>query len=167
MRQAQEIKLASLGRLTASIAHNIRNPLSSVTHAAQLLAESDARLPPTCICWPSCSATPCASTRPSAAFWTFRGETATEHGPSTWRQWLPTFAEDFRVDHPELPIGYSVEILAPALRAQVETCDLSQILREFLRQRLQARRDALGKSRRCPTWSAIDAPEPSHFTLSG
>ncbi|MGB5734033.1 MAG: ATP-binding protein [Thiohalocapsa sp.] len=41
LRQAQEIKLASLGRLTASIAHNIRNPLSSVTHAAQLLAESD------------------------------------------------------------------------------------------------------------------------------
>jgi two-component system sensor histidine kinase PilS (NtrC family) len=40
-RQAQEMKLASLGRLTASIAHNIRNPLSSVTHAMQLLAESD------------------------------------------------------------------------------------------------------------------------------
>jgi len=40
-RQAQEMKLASLGRLTASIAHNIRNPLSSVTHAVQLLAESD------------------------------------------------------------------------------------------------------------------------------
>ncbi len=39
-RQAQEMKLASLGRLTASIAHNIRNPLSSVSHAAQLLAES-------------------------------------------------------------------------------------------------------------------------------
>jgi two-component system sensor histidine kinase PilS (NtrC family) len=39
-RQAQEMKLASLGRLTASIAHNIRNPLSSVSHAAQLLGES-------------------------------------------------------------------------------------------------------------------------------
>lgn len=42
VRQAQDIKLASLGRLTASIAHNIRNPLSAVTHAAQLLAESEA-----------------------------------------------------------------------------------------------------------------------------
>lgn len=40
-REAQELKLASLGRLTASIAHNIRNPLSSITHAAQLLAEAD------------------------------------------------------------------------------------------------------------------------------
>jgi len=39
-RQAQEMNLASLGRLTASIAHNVRNPLSSVNHAAQLLGES-------------------------------------------------------------------------------------------------------------------------------
>lgn len=37
--QAQQLKLAALGRLTASIAHEIRNPLSAVTHAAELLAE--------------------------------------------------------------------------------------------------------------------------------
>jgi len=41
-RAAQQIKLASLGRLTASIAHNIRNPLSAIGHAGQLLAESPA-----------------------------------------------------------------------------------------------------------------------------
>ncbi|KAA3651735.1 MAG: PAS domain-containing protein [Proteobacteria bacterium] len=37
--QAQQIKLAALGRLTASIAHEIRNPLTAVTHAAELLGE--------------------------------------------------------------------------------------------------------------------------------
>ncbi len=40
-RQIQESKLASLGRLTASIAHEIRNPLGAVSHAAQLLDESN------------------------------------------------------------------------------------------------------------------------------
>jgi two-component system sensor histidine kinase PilS (NtrC family) len=39
-QQAQNLKLASLGRLTASIAHEIRNPLGALSHAAQLLDES-------------------------------------------------------------------------------------------------------------------------------
>ena len=39
-QRLQQGVLASLGRLTANIAHEIRNPLSAITHAAQLLSES-------------------------------------------------------------------------------------------------------------------------------
>lgn len=40
IQRARQMKLASLGRLTASIAHEIRNPLGAIGHAAQLLKES-------------------------------------------------------------------------------------------------------------------------------
>ncbi len=43
--RVQQSKLAALGRLSASIAHEIRNPVGAMSHAAQLLKESTALNP--------------------------------------------------------------------------------------------------------------------------
>ena len=40
--KVRQTKLAALGRLSASIAHEIRNPVGALSHAGQLLRESDA-----------------------------------------------------------------------------------------------------------------------------
>lgn len=39
--QARQVKLAALGRLTANIAHEIRNPLAAISHASELLLEEN------------------------------------------------------------------------------------------------------------------------------
>jgi two-component system sensor histidine kinase PilS (NtrC family) len=40
--QARQLKLAAIGRLTANIAHEIRNPLGAISHAAELMHEEPA-----------------------------------------------------------------------------------------------------------------------------
>lgn len=40
-QQAQQLKLAALGRFSASIAHELRNPLGAIAHAVQLFGDNE------------------------------------------------------------------------------------------------------------------------------
>ena len=72
--KVQQSKLAALGRLTASIAHEVRNPVGAMSHAGQLLEESTtscssrAARPPSRSC-SRCAAGPAASSRNSPPPW--------------------------------------------------------------------------------------------------
>ena len=61
----QQSKLAGLGRLSASIAHEIRNPVGAMSHAAQLLGESHRCRPKTSASPRSCAPTAIACARSS------------------------------------------------------------------------------------------------------
>jgi two-component system sensor histidine kinase PilS (NtrC family) len=126
--EAQQIKLASLGTLTASIAHNIRNPLSAISHAAQLLSEgpalsdedrhlldivqrNSARIEETVRSVPQLS----------------RGNQV-EPRPIELAAWTLAFAEDFREQHGLDDAGLQVLIEARPLDVEIDPRHLHQIL---------------------------------------
>lgn len=96
--QVQQLKLASLGRLTAGIAHEIRNPLAAINHSAQLLAESgrdeaDSRLVE--IQLEHCRRI--NAIIESVLQLTRRGPGDRE--PTDLSEWLETFVAEFRTHH--------------------------------------------------------------------
>jgi two-component system sensor histidine kinase PilS (NtrC family) len=131
VRQAQEMKLAALGRLTASIAHNIRNPLSSVTHAAQLLAES----PDIC----EADANLLAILQRNAlridetvtSILDLSRRHAAERTDIDLGQWLTGFAEEYRENHPDCAERLRVAKGATPIQARLDVRHLGQILRNL------------------------------------
>lgn len=127
-RQAQQLKLASLGRLTASIAHEIRNPLGAISHAAQLLAESprlgaeDARL--TEIIRDQCER---VNTVVENVLQLSRGTPARVE-PMVVRGWLTGFAQEFALGHHLDPDCVRVEVEPPGLEIQADANHLHQVL---------------------------------------
>ena len=94
--RVQQNKLAALGRLSASIAHEIRNPVGAMSHAAQLLQESDGlsaadRRLTEIICG---NAARVSTIIQNVMQLSRREETRAERMPLS--EWLDDFAEEFR-----------------------------------------------------------------------
>ena len=143
-QQAQQLKLASLGRLTASIAHEIRNPLGAISHAGQLLDESpnldknDQRL------------TRIISDQSGRVnniveniFNLSRRDRANPEVFSL-AEFLNKFVNDFCVDHGTSLSEFSVELEQEDMRVQFDTSQLQQILTNLCENGLRHSSDYAG-----------------------
>lgn len=128
-QRVQQSKLASLYRLTASIAHELRNPLSAVRQASQLLAETDdlehgsARL--TAIIQRNC-----ARINEIIESILMLSRRSPAHGEALQlREWLEQFATDFQFQQ-QLPTHSSLLLIeiGAEVRARFDPGQLRQIL---------------------------------------
>lgn len=141
-QQAQQLKLASLGRLTASIAHEVRNPLGAISHAAQLLNEStgieeaDRRL------------TEIIQTHSRRVnhiienvLQLSRRKNASPE-PVDLSIWLPTFVQEFQ--HSK-DAKIELTLLQPAVKTRVDLSQLQQVLTNLATNGLRYSQEKTGR----------------------
>ncbi len=127
VQRVRQMKLASLGRLTASIAHEVRNPLGAISHASQLLRESvtvtddDKRMIE--IILDHCN-------RVNLIIEDVLD--ASRHDNTTadvidLDQWLPKFIDNYRSTH-ELCDEIHIDIVTPQVKVKVIKAQLEQVL---------------------------------------
>jgi len=126
--RVQQNKLAALGRLSASIAHEIRNPVGAMSHAAQLLNESEG------LSTPDRRLTEIIrgnATRVSAIIQNVmqlsrREDTQAERMPLA--DWLDDFASEYRSTRDLSPEKMPVEHPSEEIEVRVDPSHLHQIL---------------------------------------
>ncbi len=146
-QQAQQMKLASLGRLTASIAHEIRNPLGAISHAAQLLQESedlpqaDQRL---------CNIIQNHSNRMNRVIENvlqLSSRSAPEPEKISLKDWLEQFVDEFRsTDYPNADISLKIE---HDCEVTIDCSQLNQVLTNLANNGLRYSLQQSGQATLC------------------
>lgn len=126
-QQAQQLKLASLGRLTASIAHEIRNPLGALSHAAQLLIESEDIQPQDQRLAEIIQQHSVRMNRVIETVLELSRRRQSEPQLLDLTQWLQQFVEDYRHSSPETDT-LDYYFAKPHIRTRMDPDQLSQVL---------------------------------------
>jgi two-component system, NtrC family, sensor histidine kinase PilS len=126
--KVQQSKLAALGRLSASIAHEIRNPVGAMSHASQLLAESaslsedDKRLTEIV----RANADRVSSIIDNVLQLSRREPTRLERLPL--RAWLDEFREEFCATMQRAPETVQISAPQPDIEVRVDPSQLHQVV---------------------------------------
>jgi two-component system, NtrC family, sensor histidine kinase PilS len=126
--QVQQEKLAVLGRLTAGIAHEIRNPLSAMMHAGQLLDEAQDLQPGDRRLLEIIRKQGGRLNRVVDNVLQLSRRAGAEPQPIALRAWLQEFAQDFRLQHPGRSFTLSVHVQPHELAALFDHDHLQQVL---------------------------------------
>lgn len=143
-QQAQQLKLASLGGLTASIAHEIRNPLGAISHAAQLLQESsylhkgDARLAE--IIHQHCV----RMNKVIENVLQLSRRKPVQPELLNMQEWLLHFIEEFKSTQNE-PVEIEFKITRPDLSFRIDPSQIGQVLTNLFQNGLRYSEKATGK----------------------
>ncbi|MBT8149641.1 MAG: hypothetical protein KJO24_06890, partial [Gammaproteobacteria bacterium] len=138
-QQVQQLKLSSLGKLTASIAHEIRNPLGAVSHAAQLLQDENDHDEDQKLTRIIVEQTKRASNIIDAVMDVSRGKAA-QDSLFDLVEWLPNFLQTYS-------IGKNTDIqleLPESAMIRFDATHLAQIISNLLDNALRHSRDACG-----------------------
>lgn len=127
-KRAEELNLTSLGQLAGSIAHEIRNPLSAISHAEQLLVESenlsdaDHRM---------LEIIRTQTRRMDAIVDNVLQISRRERSrpePLILNEWIPEFVEEFREANPTEEQTLRYELPSEEMRVNVDPSHLHQVL---------------------------------------
>ncbi len=161
-QQAQQQKLASLGRMSASIAHEIRNPLGALSHAAQLLAESpnlqetDQRLMR--IIGDNAQR---VNTIIENVLQISRRQTSSPV-PLALREWLSEFRDEFCRSEGLPEQNLRIEVQPEGLRALIDPSQLHQVVWNLCKNAMEHGSDGSG-STRIELRAALELPARAPF----
>ncbi len=157
--QVQQEKLAELGRFTASVAHEIRNPLSAIVHAGQLLEEAEELQPANRRLVQIIRKQSARLNGVVANVLQLSRRRAADRHPLRLADWLREFCNDFRLQYPHHSFYLASEVDPPNLTVLFDHNHLQQILdnlcsnalrhggkSENLQIRLQARQRPSGQT---------------------